>query len=280
VARRGALARDRRARVRRRLRGNQNDKFLVAAGWTGAAPHNSCCQRRKSQYHFVEGVATAITPIAFFETVMVKSYETLVDSNTKVDVNTGMVAAGRLQSLIDSRDYSHDLLVMKVQMDQICDAVRSVVPQEMWGEIVEKLEELEHIRRRSASAGTPSMTLTTTPTTRPSSSTRTTSFDLRSYPDVPLWTNGSRSTGRARPSCRRTSGSPQINLVRCRIWCGRRPTGVDLVGYVLSWRNRGPLRTLEMEGPRHQEVFPRGEGASTSHAAHTEPLPPTTGSRQ
>ena len=54
---------------------------------------------------FVEGVATAITPIAFFETVMVKSYETLVDSNTKVDVNTGIVAAGRLQSLIDSRDY-------------------------------------------------------------------------------------------------------------------------------------------------------------------------------
>ena len=43
---------------------------------------------------FVEGVATAITPIAFFETVMGKSYETLVDSNTKVDVNTGMVAAG------------------------------------------------------------------------------------------------------------------------------------------------------------------------------------------
>ncbi len=65
---------------------------------------------------FVEGVATAITPIAFFETVMVKSYETLVDSDTKVDVNTGIVAAGRLQSLIDSRDYDHELLVMKVQM--------------------------------------------------------------------------------------------------------------------------------------------------------------------
>ena len=47
------------------------------------------------------------------------------------------------QSLIDSRDYSHDLLVMKVQMDQICDAVKSTVPQEMWGEIIEKLEALE-----------------------------------------------------------------------------------------------------------------------------------------
>jgi hypothetical protein len=92
---------------------------------------------------FVEGVATAIIPIAFFETIMVKSYETLVDSNTKVDVNAGMVAAGRLQSLIDSRDYSRDLLMMKVQLAAICDAVKSTVPHEMWGEIVEKLDELE-----------------------------------------------------------------------------------------------------------------------------------------
>jgi len=66
-----------------------------------------------------------------------------VDSDTRVDVNTGIVAAGRLQSLIDSRDYSHDLLVIKV-MEQICDAVKSTVPQEMWGETIEKLEELEH----------------------------------------------------------------------------------------------------------------------------------------
>ena len=69
---------------------------------------------------FVKGVATAITPIAFFETVMVKSYETLVDSDTKVDVNTGIIAASRLQSLIDSRDFDHELLVMKVQMAAIC----------------------------------------------------------------------------------------------------------------------------------------------------------------
>ena len=71
---------------------------------------------------FAEGVATAITPIAFFETVMVKSYETLVDSDTKVDVSTGMVAAGRLQSLVDSRDTTTSLLVMKVQMAAICDS--------------------------------------------------------------------------------------------------------------------------------------------------------------
>ena len=98
---------------------------------------------RANGVDFVEGVATAITPIAFFETVMVKSYETLVDSDTRVDVHTGIMAAGRLQSLVDSRDYDHELLVMKVQLAQICAAVKSTVPQEMWAAIVEKLEKLE-----------------------------------------------------------------------------------------------------------------------------------------
>jgi hypothetical protein len=105
---------------------------------------------------FVEGVTTAITPIAFFETVMVKSYETLVDSNTTVDVHTGIVAAGRLQSLIDSRDYDHELLVMKVQLGHICAAVKSTVPQEMWGEIIEKLDEAEQ-RQEALSVGTDSV---------------------------------------------------------------------------------------------------------------------------
>ena len=58
---------------------------------------------RENAVDFVEGVATALTPIAFFETFMVKSYETLVDSDTRVDVNTGIVAAGRLQAVIGSR---------------------------------------------------------------------------------------------------------------------------------------------------------------------------------
>ena len=58
---------------------------------------------------FVEGVATALTPIAFFETFMVKSYETLADSDTRVDVSTGIVAASRLQGVIGSRDYSIDI---------------------------------------------------------------------------------------------------------------------------------------------------------------------------
>ena len=59
-------------------------------------------------------------------------------------MNTGIVAAGRLQSLIDSRDYSREIAELRFQVVKIGEAVKSTVPQEMWGEIVEKLEELEH----------------------------------------------------------------------------------------------------------------------------------------
>ena len=74
---------------------------------------------------FVKGVATAITPMAFYETVMVKGYETLVDSDTKVDVNTGMIAAARLQALIDSRASGTRIADLMVQMGRIIDAIHS-----------------------------------------------------------------------------------------------------------------------------------------------------------
>lgn len=66
-------------------------------------PYRRILERRAQEngVDFVKGVATAITPMAFFETVMAKGYETLVDPDTKVDVNTGMIAAGRLQALIE-----------------------------------------------------------------------------------------------------------------------------------------------------------------------------------
>ena len=89
---------------------------------------------------FVKGVATAITPMAFYETVMVKGYETLVDSGTRVDVNTGMIAAGRLQALIDSRASGTSIADLRVQMGRIIDAIHSTVPEELWPEILRKID--------------------------------------------------------------------------------------------------------------------------------------------
>ncbi len=77
--------------------------------------------------------------MAFFETVMVKGYETLVDSNTTVDVSTGMIAAGRLQALIESRAGGTRIADLMVQMGHIIRAIHSTVPEELWPEILRKI---------------------------------------------------------------------------------------------------------------------------------------------
>ena len=99
------------------------------------ATYRRILERRAQQngVDFVKGVATAITPMAFYETVMVKGYETLVDSDTEVDVNTGMIAVGRLQALIESRASGTSMADILVQMDRIINAIHSTVPQELWG---------------------------------------------------------------------------------------------------------------------------------------------------
>ena len=71
---------------------------------------------------------------------MAKGYETLVDPDTKVDVNTGMIAAGRLQALIESRASGTRMVDILVQMDRIIDAIHSTVPEELWPEILRKLD--------------------------------------------------------------------------------------------------------------------------------------------
>jgi hypothetical protein len=109
------------------------------------ATYREILERRAKEnaVDFINGVATAITPMAFFETVMVRGYATLVYSDTKVDVNTGMIAACRLQALIDSRAGQPDIAKIMVQLTHIIEAVKSTVPRELWGEIRRKLNEAE-----------------------------------------------------------------------------------------------------------------------------------------
>lgn len=120
------------------------------------ATYREIVERRAQEngVDFVDGVATAITPMAFFETVMAKGYETLVDSDTKVDVNTGMVAAGRLQALIDSRANGTSIVEMLVKMDRIIRVVQSMVPEELWPEMLRKLDDDGEIQPREDSCRT------------------------------------------------------------------------------------------------------------------------------
>ena len=183
----------------------------------------------------------ASTPIAFFETIMVKSYETLVDSDTKVDVNTGMVAAGRLQSLIDSRDYSRDLLVMKVQMGH--DLRRGQVHSaagDVGGDHREAGEAEQH--PEALDVGTDSFDDDDDASTRPSSSTRTTSFDLRS---------ARRHRG---------SGEPPVFTVRSR----RVRSGVDARRRHRPSENEMPCWRLKVELRAARTRLPKGFAAQSS----------------
>ena len=58
-------------------------------------------------------------------------------------METGLRAAEKLQSVLDGRERDTNVLELKVALDRIGQAVRAVVPQQMWAAIVEKLEELE-----------------------------------------------------------------------------------------------------------------------------------------
>ena len=89
---------------------------------------------------FVNGLATAITPMALYETIMARGYQTLVDPETKVDVNTAMIAAGRLEAAIESRASGTSAVEMLVQLDRVIRAVKSTVPEALWPEIQRKID--------------------------------------------------------------------------------------------------------------------------------------------
>jgi hypothetical protein len=74
---------------------------------------------------------------------MNKAFHTLVDDRTDVSVETGLRAAEKLQSVLHGHEQGTDIARMRIELGRIIDAVKSTVPQSMWGEIVEKLDPME-----------------------------------------------------------------------------------------------------------------------------------------
>jgi hypothetical protein len=69
------------------------------------ATYRQILERRaqESRVDFVEGVATALTPLAFLELVMNAAFRRLVEDGGDVSVETGLRAAEKLQSVLDKR---------------------------------------------------------------------------------------------------------------------------------------------------------------------------------
>jgi len=72
---------------------------------------------------------------------MLKAFRDLVDDDVQVSVDTGLRAAEKLQAVLDRCGQGDDVAEMRVQVGRIIDAVKSTVPQEMWGAIIEKLDQ-------------------------------------------------------------------------------------------------------------------------------------------
>jgi hypothetical protein len=106
------------------------------------ATYREIVERRAKEngVDFVNGVANALTPAAYFETVLVRAFESLVDPDAKIDVSTGMAAAGRLQAFIDAHSGQADIADIMVKMNRIIEAIRSTVPEELWPEILRKID--------------------------------------------------------------------------------------------------------------------------------------------
>ncbi len=101
------------------------------------ATYREVLERRADEngIDFVDGVATALTPVAFYEVVMNEAFRRLVDGDVDVSIDTGLRAAEKLQALTDARAGETDIADMHVKMGRIIDVVRTFIPSERWPEL-------------------------------------------------------------------------------------------------------------------------------------------------
>ncbi len=123
------------------VRNHANRHFPVQN--VAKATYREILERRaaQNQIDFVNGLATAITPLAYLETAMVKGFQNLVRDDTEVTIEMGLKAAEKLQAAIGPEDTGAKMLQMRVQMGRAIDAVQAAVPPSMWAEIAAKLKE-------------------------------------------------------------------------------------------------------------------------------------------
>ena len=101
------------------------------------ATYREILERRakENSVDFIEGVATAITPMAFLESVMVKGYQTLVDEDTTVSHRDAMEAALKLNEIARKDEGGVDRARILADMGRIIEVVRTFIPSERWPEV-------------------------------------------------------------------------------------------------------------------------------------------------
>ena len=116
------------------------------------ATYREIVERRaqEAQIDFVNGVVTALTPLAFYEVVMNEAFRRLVDGDVDVSVDTGLRAAEKLQALIDARAGEADVAGILAEMGRVIEVVRTFIPSEKWPEVQAALRGDTPIRQQQA----------------------------------------------------------------------------------------------------------------------------------
>jgi hypothetical protein len=101
------------------------------------ATYREILERRaqENSVDLIEGVATAITPLAVLETIMVKGYQTLVEERTTVSYRDAMEAALKLNEIARKDEGAIDRARMLADMGRIIEVVRTFIPAERWPEV-------------------------------------------------------------------------------------------------------------------------------------------------
>lgn len=114
------------------------------------ATYREILERRAKEnaVDFAEGVATAITPMAFYESVMVKGYQTLVDEDTVVSVDQGAWAARQLHQLTRADAGVEQIARQQAQLNRIVKVMQDVVPPRYHQAILDVLDGKEVSQRK------------------------------------------------------------------------------------------------------------------------------------
>jgi len=121
------------------IRNHANRHFPVQN--VARATYREILERRAKQnsVDFIDGVATAITPLAVLETIMVKGYETLVDELTTVSYRDAMEAALKLNEIARKDEGAHERAQILADMGRIIEVVRTFIPSEQWPDVLAAL---------------------------------------------------------------------------------------------------------------------------------------------
>lgn len=101
-------------------------------------------ERRKAESAIQQrGVERLITALGFLDVVVQKGYETLIKDETYISATVGMEAAIKLHELSRREAGQQEVAELKQQLNVALSAVKEVVPQEYWAEIVARIEDAE-----------------------------------------------------------------------------------------------------------------------------------------